>query len=93
VKLELELPDELVERIAQRVAELVTQAQARPEPAIYSVRQLAARWQVTPDHVYRLCNQGRIDSHKLGRKRAIPAYAVRQAERDGLVEQLVGARR
>jgi excisionase family DNA binding protein len=64
VNLELTIPPELVEEIAEKAAELVTAASA-PSPYL-NVDQAAEYLACKPKRIYNLCSQGRIPFRKDG---------------------------
>jgi excisionase family DNA binding protein len=50
------------------------------ERAAYSAAEVAARYGVTKAHVQNLIARGELPSFKLGRRRLIPASALRELE-------------
>ena len=80
----LDITDELVERIAERAAELIAASEA-PEPTPYlSVEEAAEYLRCKPKRVYDLCSQRRIPfvkdgSRTLLRRTDLAAYLEESA--------------
>jgi excisionase family DNA binding protein len=70
-RLELALPDELVEEIAQRAAAIVLErqrAEADAPSRMLTVIEAAAFLRAKPQRVYDLLSEGRLTRHKDGRR-------------------------
>ena len=50
------------------------------EPAVFTPEQLATRWQVHVETVYRRLREGDISFFNIGRQKRIPASEVRRIE-------------
>jgi excisionase family DNA binding protein len=62
----LAIPDELVERIAARAAELLAERQRPAEPELLTVAEAAGHLRSRPQRIYDLVSQGRLPCVKGG---------------------------
>jgi excisionase family DNA binding protein len=70
-RLELTLPDELVEAIALRASQIVLERlreQVEASPRLLTVSEAAALLRAKPQRVYDLLSDGRLTRHKDGRR-------------------------
>ena len=80
----LTLPPELVERIAERAAELLAERQRPTEPELLTVAEVAEHLRCKPQRVYDLVSQARLTCLKDGARVLVSrgdlfAYLERQA--------------
>ncbi len=79
--LSLPFPDELVERIAERAADLLAERERPAEPELMSVSEAAELLRCRRQRVYDLLSQGRLPHLKDGAR-----VLIRRAELLGYLE-------
>ncbi len=77
-ELALPLPDEFVDAVARRVADLLAERQAAPpEPVAYTISTLAAELDVTPKTIRGAVHRGELAATRRGARYVIAADAAR----------------